>query len=187
MSNFKAVAVGLIWACALTIPAQATTIIVTNTSDNGPGSLRQALADANDGDTIDATGISGIITLTSGLLLVDKSVTINGAGAGVLAVDGNASSSIFQIGTGAASPTVAISGLTIRNAQGGFGGGISNGSGATLTITNSTISGSTAAFGGGIFNGGPLTIANTTVTGNTAGEGGGIYSNSSLTITNSTD
>jgi len=186
MSAIKSAAIALVLLGTVAIPARATTITVTNTNDSGPGSLRQALAIANDGDTIDAKGISGTITLTSGLLLVDKSVTINGAGAGVLAVDGNASSSIFQIGTGAASPMVAISGLTIRNAQGGFGGGISNGSGATLTITNSTISGSTAAFGGGIFNGGPLTIANTTVTGNTAGEGGGIYSNSSLTITSCT-
>ena len=171
---------------AVAIPARATTISVTNTNDSGPGSLRQALAIANDGDTIDATGVSGVITLTSGQLLVEKRVTINGAGADVLAVDGNATSSVFQIGTGATAPTVAISGLTIRNAQGGFGGGILNGSGATLTITNSTISGNTAAFGGGIFNSGPLTIANTTVTGNTASEGGGIYSNGSLTIINST-
>ena len=186
MSNFKTVAVCLVWACALAIPANATTIVVTNTNDSGPGSLRQALAIANDGDTIDAAGVSGVITLTSGQLLVEKRVTINGAGADVLAVDGNATSSVFQIGTGATAPTVAISGLTIRNAQGGFGGGILNGSGATLTITNSTISGNTAAFGGGIFNSGPLTIANTTVTGNTASEGGGIYSNGSLTIINST-
>ena len=186
MSNLKTVAVCLVWACALAMPANATTIVVTNTSDSGPGSLRQALAIANDGDTIDAAGVSGVITLTSGQLLVEKRVTINGAGADVLAVDGNATSSVFQIGTGATAPTVAISGLTIRNAQGGFGGGILNGSGATLTITNSTISGNTAAFGGGIFNSGPLTIANTTVTGNTASEGGGIYSNGSLTIINST-
>src|SRR5947207_3772608 len=175
MSKFKTVAVCLVWACALAMPANATTIVVTNTNDSGPGSLRQGLAIANDGDTIDAASVSGVITLTSGQLLVEKRVTINGAGADVLAVDGNATSSVFQIGTGATAPTVAISGLTIRNAQGGFGGGILNGSGATLTITNSTISGNTAAFGGGVFNSGPLTIANTTVTGNTASEGGGIY------------
>ncbi|HEX3420217.1 MAG TPA: choice-of-anchor Q domain-containing protein [Candidatus Udaeobacter sp.] len=170
----------------IAIPARATTISVTNTNDSGPGSLRQALAIANEGDTIDATGISGTITLTGGELLVEKSVTINGAGAEVLAVDGHTTSSVFQIGTGSTLPTVAISGLTIRNGQGGFGGGISNGSGATLTITNSTISGNASAFGGGIFNGGPLTISNTTISGNTASEGGGVYSNSSLTITNST-
>ena len=73
--------------CALTIQAHATTITVTNTNDHGPGSLRQALADANDGDTIDAAGVSGVITLTSGELLLDKSVTINAGGADVLAVE----------------------------------------------------------------------------------------------------
>ncbi len=39
-------------------------IVVTNTNDNGPGSLRNALAIANDSDTIDATGVSGSILLT---------------------------------------------------------------------------------------------------------------------------
>src|SRR5215472_1307239 len=41
-------------------------IVVANTNDSGPGSLRDALAIANDGDIIDATGISGTISLTSG-------------------------------------------------------------------------------------------------------------------------
>src|SRR4029077_4777522 len=89
VSKFKAVAICLTLACALAISARADTIVVTNTNDDGPGSLRQALAIANDGDTIDATGISGAIILTSGVLLVDRSVTIDGAGADVLAVDGN--------------------------------------------------------------------------------------------------
>ena len=35
-------------------PNAATTIIVTNINDSGPGSLRQAIAIANDGDTIDS-------------------------------------------------------------------------------------------------------------------------------------
>src|SRR5712692_10497848 len=100
VTKFNAVAICLTLACALTIPAHATTIIVSNINDNGPGSLRQALVDANDGDTIDATGISGVITLTTGELLVDKSVTINGVGADLLAVDGNATSRVFQIGSG---------------------------------------------------------------------------------------
>src|SRR5438874_5768902 len=38
--------------CALGISANANNITVTNTNDSGPGSLRQALADAFDGDTI---------------------------------------------------------------------------------------------------------------------------------------
>src|SRR5947208_3948420 len=183
--NIKSATICLTLACVLTIPARATTVIVSNTNDNGPGSLRQALADANDGDTIDATGISGVIILTTGQLLADKSVTINGAGAGVLAVDGNAISRVLQIGPGG---TVAISDLTIRNGEGNFGGGILNGDAATLTITNSTLSGNTAGFGGGIFNSGTLTIVNSTVSGNTASEGAGIYNSgaNTLTITNST-
>src|SRR2546423_1548996 len=147
--NIKSATICLTLACVLTIPARATTIIVSNTNDNGPGSLRQALVDANDGDTIDATDVSGTITLTSGQLLVDKSVTINGAGPDLLAIDGNATSRIFQIGTG---KTVTISNLTIRNGKGNFGGGIFNGASAALTITNSTLSGNAGGFGGGIFN-----------------------------------
>jgi hypothetical protein len=195
VTNIKSAAIWLTLVCAFTIPAHATTIIVSNTNDSGPGSLRQALASANDGDTIDATGISGAITLSSGELLVDKSVTINGAGADVLAVDGNATSRVFQIGSG---ETVTISGLTIRNGHDDTtGGGIDNESGATLTITNSTLSGNTAGSvdnpavaGGGIFNSGTLTIVNSTVSANTAGgisgRGGGVLNGGTLTIVNST-
>jgi len=157
--------------------------VVNNTNDNGPGSLRQALVDANDGDTIDATGISGAITLSSGELLVDKSVTIEGAGAHILAVDGNATSRVFHV---TSIGPVTISDLTIRNGQGGFGGGILNGAGAALSITNSTLSGNTGAFGGASYNAGTLTIVNSTVSGNTASEGAGTYNAGTLTITNST-
>ena len=172
-----------------------TVIIVTNTNDNGPGSLRQALAVANDGDTIDASGISGVITLTSGELLVAKSVTINGPSADLLAIDGNAASRVFEIGSG---ETVMIFNLTIRNGRDDVsGGGILNGDGATSTITNCTVSGNLAGGiqgqGGGIFNAGTLTIANSTVSGNTAGsaggvlgDGGGICNRGTLTIVNNT-
>jgi len=193
VSSIKAATIRLILTCALTIPAHATTIIVSNTNDNGAGSLRQALADANDGDTIDATSIFGVIMLTTGELLVDKSVTINGAGADVLAVDGNATSRVFQMTSG-----VTISNLTIRNGQDDVrGGGILAGEGTTSTITNCAISGNLAGGiqgqGGGIFNGGTLTIVNSTVSGNTAGaaggvsaDGGGIFNGGTLTIVNNT-
>jgi hypothetical protein len=193
--TIKAGAICLSLACALTISAHAATIIVSNTNDSGPGSLRQALAIANDGDTIDAAGVFGVITLTTGELVVEKSVTINGGGADVLSVDGNATSRIFQIRSGEA---VIISGLTMRNGHDDTtGGGIDNEGGATLTITNSTLSGNTAGSvgdpaveGGGILNTGMLTIVNSTVSGNTAGgisgSGGGIYNGGTLTILNST-
>jgi hypothetical protein len=177
------------------MPVQATTITVANTNDNGLGSLRQTLADANDGDTIDATGLSGVITLITGELLVGKSVTINGAGADLLAIDGNASSRVFHIGSG---ERATISGLAIRNGhEDTIGAGVDNESGATLTLTNSTINGNTAGSvgspaveGGGIYNLGTLTIVNSTISSNTAGgisgAGGGIFNGGTLTIVNST-
>jgi hypothetical protein len=195
MIRMKLTAICLSLNCAAGLFASPTTITVTNTNDNGAGSLRQALVDANDGDTIDATGISGVITLTTGELLVDKSVTINGAGTDLLAVDGNDGSRVFRIASG---ETVIISGLTIRNGHDDTtGGGIDNESGATLTIANSTLSGNTAGSvdnpaveGGGIFNSGTLTIVNSTVSANTAGGisggGGGVFNGGTLAIVNST-
>ena len=181
MSNTKSAAICLALAWAFAVPADATTIIVTNTNDSGAGSLRQALANANDGDAIDATGISGAIILTSGELRVNASVTINGAGADVLAVDGNAAGRVFLITFG---DTVTISGFTIRNANvGADGGGIDNEDGSTVTVINCTLSGNIAGLGGGIFNGGSLTIANSTLSGNMAGEGAGTYNDGSGTVT----
>ena len=80
-----AIGVLLLYA-ATTIPVHAATITVTNTNDSGPGSLRQALAVAHDGDRI-TFAVSGTITLTSGELEVAKNVTISGPGANQLSID----------------------------------------------------------------------------------------------------
>ena len=171
----------------------ANIIVVTNTADSGPGSLRDALAAANDGDIIAATGISGTILLTSGELQITHAVTINGPGAGSLAVDGNGTFRVFDNLTSGAS----ISGFSITNgsATGDFGGGIFNegGNSATLRLSDCIVSGNSADFGGGIFNfNGALTVNNCTISGNGAAfSGGGIVSSASgaaatLTITNST-
>src|SRR5690348_11203616 len=74
--------------CAVVFSAQANIITVVNTNDSGPGSLRQALADANDGDTInfDVSLKGQTIALTSGELVIDKSITITGLGSDQLAV-----------------------------------------------------------------------------------------------------
>ena len=69
---------------------------VTNTNDNGPGSLRQAIADASPGDTIDLSGLTGTISLTSGQLAIDKSLTIKGPGANELSIRRN-SATAFRI------------------------------------------------------------------------------------------
>src|SRR6266404_1774525 len=131
------------------IPAdcEAATITVTNTADSGAGTLRAALASAANGDTIDASGVTGTILLTSGELLVTNSVTILGPGPANLAVNGNHASRAFNI----SGTVVTIAGLTITNgmASGNFpanaGGGIYTGPG-TLTISNCTLSGNSAQY-----------------------------------------
>src|SRR5881409_2693552 len=66
--------------CSVSMSAYADIITVTNTNDSGPGSLRQALADANGGDTINFDPALNVhtINLTSAELVIDSSVTING-------------------------------------------------------------------------------------------------------------
>ena len=51
----------------IALSTQAATITVTNTNDDGSGSLRQAIAGAHNGDTIDFR-VTGTITLTTGEL-----------------------------------------------------------------------------------------------------------------------
>ena len=185
--------IGGLLLCAVAIPVHATTITVTNTNDSGSGSLRQALADASDGDTI-TFAVTGAIQLTSGELVIDNSITISGPGADSLAVFSN-TFRIFHVMPG---PTVTIAGLTIRGGfvQFDFGGGILNDH-ATLTLTNCAVDTNEAFGGGGIYNDGAggsatLTIVDSTVTGNraTGGNvgfgGGGIYNDGLLTIINST-
>ena len=84
---------------------------MTNTNDDGLGSLRQALVDAMDGDTI-SFALTGTITLTSGELLIDKNITISGPRAQSLVVDGNDNDPVFRAASG---QTVTISSLTITN------------------------------------------------------------------------
>jgi hypothetical protein len=163
-------------------PHAATNITVTSTADNGPGTLRAALASAGNGDIIDATGLSGSILLTSGKLLVAGSVTILGPGPANLAVNGNAASGVFNI----SGSVVTIAGLTITNgmASGNFpansGGGIYSAAGS-LTVSNCTLNGNSAQHGGGIYNDGAfrnatLTLRASNLSGNSASvSGAGIY------------
>ena len=165
----------------------ANVITVTNTNDSGPGSLRQALADANDGDTIEFA-VTGTIELTTGELVIDKSITITGPGSDQLAVSAIPPQYHFRIFHVMASPTVIIEGLTIGPSLYFYGCGIQNDQ-AILTINNCAVAGNTGLnFGAGISNGGTLTVNNSSITGNVLeyqGTGAGISSSGTLIINNS--
>jgi len=147
---------------------------VTNTNDSGSGSLRDAIANVCDGGTINFDPmLRGQITLTSGELLIDKSLTIQGPTTAGLTISGNNTSRIFLVNAGV---NFTFSNLTISGGQAvsGSGGGIFNQ--GNLTILNSTLTGNVATSNGGAIytDGGVVKIINSTISDNTAGAGGGL-------------
>ena len=194
----------LLLVCAAAVSVHADIITVTTTADSAPGSLRQALADAQDGDTIqfDPSLNGQTITLTTGELVTDKNITIGGPGPALLTVS-RSSSNLFRIFHVMPGRAVTIEGLTIQNGSGIGGGGVLNDH-ATLTIDSCIVSGNFApdSQGAGLYNDGSgstahLTILTTTISGNqalstvTLTAGGGIANDGSkggsptLTIVNS--
>ena len=60
------------------------TFAVSNLDDFGPGSLRQAIFDANNmggADTIDLTGVAGTIAVAAGEMEIVEQLTLEGRGA----------------------------------------------------------------------------------------------------------
>jgi hypothetical protein len=193
-------------------PAEAATYTVTNTSDSGPGSLRQAIADANatpaddviefDPNVFVTPQTMKTISLTGGSLFVHAAgrLTIDGPGADLLTVSGMPQTpealprQVFMISAGA---NALIDGLKITGGIGvgfrrpdgtfhpGGGGGIFNQ--GTTTVQNSLIT-ENRGFndGGGIYNEGSLIVRGSTISRN-FGEGGGLHNRGGVaTIIDST-
>ena len=167
-------------------PTTTPTTIVTNTNDSGPGSLRQALADARDGDTInfDPSLDGQTITLTSAELVIDKNITISGPGSDLLTVERFPPT---QFGVFHVMPThtATIAGLRISGGYSPYGGGGVLDDHATVTISDCFLTGNSSYYGGAIFNdgsgsGATLAVLNCNINGNYAQfAGGGIYNNGS--------
>lgn len=124
---------------------------VDHTNDSGPGSLRDALYCVLPGGTITfAPQVTGEIILTNSGLIVDKNVTLQEPGAGVLAISGGGAQRVFTVLGG----TVSITALAIRDGR-DFGASGADG------------------LGGGFFNGDTLTLVDCAVVGNQARGGTG--------------
>ncbi|WP_367375803.1 Ig-like domain-containing protein [Pseudomonas lini] len=131
----------------------------TNNANTGVGSLRAAIASAQNGDIVTFNS-SMTVQLTSELL-INKNITVDGDlnndGAADVILDGQYQTRVIEI---AAGKIVTLDGLVItRGLVSGTGG--NGGYGAT------------GAMAGGIFNAGILTLNNVTVTSNGASGGGG--------------
>lgn len=204
LTHVRTAAVRLLRALGLVLLAAqalgATTFTVSNTNDAGAGSLRQAIIDANadatataiSPHTIDATGVSGSISLASELPNLNNHMAIMGSGARVLTVLRSAGPGTpdFRVFVVPGGRTVSMSGLTISNGRiSAFGAGILNS--GTLKISECTVSGNTAigfVSGGGIFSDGTLVANGVTFSGNSCDFGAGLalYPPGTSTITNCT-
>ncbi len=172
----------------------AATLTVTTTTDSGPGSLREALALAGDGDIIEFS-VTGVIALTSGQLVIDDDLTITGPGLAALAISGNRASRVLKIATGR---QVAISGLTLSDGALESPQGICcsrDGCAAICNMGNATLSDVSIRDNSswnpdvaGICNEGDMILNRVSITGNEEGDGGrgaAFYNCGSLTMTDS--
>jgi predicted outer membrane repeat protein len=179
-----------------------STLTVTNNLDSGAGSLRADIAAANPGDTINfAPTLDGrAVTLTSGQLVINKNLTIQGPGAALLAISGGNRCRVFEVlGPNNTNVNVTLNGLTITQ---GYAPGSPWGGGAvlnlfsTLTLSGCILSNNRANAGGAIYDygGAALQIVNSTLSGNKAidlngnGYGGAVCINlgSNVTMTSCT-
>jgi hypothetical protein len=172
-------------------------LLVTNANDNGAGSLRDAVTQANahagnDLITFDPVffSVPRVITLTSGEIGISDAVNISGPGASLLTVNGNAIGRIFNTSPAPTGSAITISGLTIAGGKvTTHGAGIFVGDEA-LELDGCVVTGNTSTGdGGGIYLQSPTgslliqgcTISNNTVTA-ASNDGGGINVQSAATV-----
>lgn len=186
-------------------PVPAASIVVTNCNDSGPGSYRQAVADAVSGTTIDltATGCSTITLTTGDVVTSVADLTLQGPGALALSIDGGSHyRPIEHTGTGA----LHVNDLMISNgskylADGHLGnpnGGCVHSQG-TVSLDHAWAkycdAGSSSTTvdvrGGAVYGRAGVNLSNSTVSGSRAHSsalrayGGGVFSAGTLVMTHS--
>lgn len=188
-----------------THPVSAATVTVSNTNDSGPGSLRQTIADATPGDTIDFDiSLSGQTIVLSQTLTIDKDLTIDGSTLSTpITLSGNQRVLVLMVKTGV---TASLRRFTVANGDRGslpigpfpglsaglfIGAGLQNDGTATLdrlTFQHNRTVGSKGEGGpgGAIGNNGVLTVTNSRFWQNSGGSGSGILNEGRLSIANST-
>lgn len=171
-------------AWAATIPVTTTVDEADGSCGDGDCSLRDAVATAASGDTVQIP--AGHYVLTLGEISTNKVLILAGAGARTTVIDGNASSRLFLIITPA---NVELTDLSLVNGREGFGGAIqvvSTGANVALTVRRSTFTGNqSTSDGGAIFVEGltRFTLEGSTFSDNHADRGGAIYGESLFVLT----
>ncbi len=159
---------------------------VAQTSDCPGCLLRERVASAQPGDTINIA--AGIYTMTGGELVIDKDLTLVGAGAEstVIQAADSLDEAVHRVIRITEHSIVSISGVTIR-----YGSETSTEArmipfhSEAIGMPESGIEAIRAEFGGGIYNQGTLTLIDSIVSENYAGGGAGIFNGAKVIIKNS--
>ena len=165
------------------------TFTVSNLNGNGPGSLWQAVQDANGAAGADViefqAGLTGTIN-TPGALVISDAVDVRGPGADKVTVkpvkDPDEGVPRVLIVDGPGEQVVRVAGLTLTGGSAdGDGGGVFNAETLTLDHVVVTKNSSLGGAGGGIANFSVLNLLSSTVSSNVAGGsiddgGGGVFS-----------
>lgn len=172
-------------------------IVVANCNDSGPGSLRDAMANANSGDTIDMSGLGcGTINLASSLVTGVGDLTITGNFQQISG--GDAIRPLTNVGGG----TLILNNLLVVHGKTNGNGGCIHSMGnvelhdslVAYCLADNPYPGA-AAKGGGIFSAGNVSLTNSVVGFSEvkacndipcSAAGGGIYAGGILSLTNST-
>src|SRR5689334_24345650 len=145
---------------------------VTNTDDSGPGSLRQAIADAPDGSVIQFDASIAGKTIITANLNIRNQLTIEGPLPAGITISGGLQAGVFGVGTGG---NLTLRNLSVIDGRNGDGGGIDV-IRARLTLDHVLVANNEAVEDGGAigaFDGAIVTIVNSTISGNVAPNRGG--------------
>jgi predicted outer membrane repeat protein len=149
-------------------------ILVFSSADSGPGSLREAIANAPAGATIvlDLAEGDRVITLTSSLAIT-KNLTLYGGGASIQS--GFTGSLVTVAGTVTINRIHFKGGRAAGAGNAAHGGAIRTSSGS-LTLESCVFTGNSAdGNGGAVYASRMLQIRGSTFYGNSAGNGGAVY------------
>ncbi|MCL4264489.1 MAG: hypothetical protein KJ069_14795 [Anaerolineae bacterium] len=180
---------GFGFAVATSYSSPQTTFFVSNTNDNGSGSLRQAILDANTtpGEDVIHINTIGTVNLLSALPTITEAVTIFVEDAHVLRIFIVNAQNSYR-GLTITSVPVTISGLIVQNGAAfgtASGGGIR--SEGNLTLNAVHVLNSSAYLGGGVSSDGSVVVNGGRYEGNIASNAGGgaIYAEGTVTVNGS--
>src|SRR5436190_7201970 len=201
----KAVSLAIAMFVTVSTTGRPVNFTVSNNSDAGAGSFRQAIVDVNTagGGTITFSGVSGTIALGSSLPVLETNTVILGPGANRLTVSAATASVLTnRAGSSASIRGLRLTGIggvvlnsgklslnecVVGNGSNSRGNGVGIYNAGNMYLRNCLVTnnfGSPVCKGAGIYNAGELSMEDCTVSGNDArsNDGGGIYNAGTMNL-----